>query len=143
MVFLLFLFICEQPFFCLANDSTSIHDITKIKKSSEYTAAESDDSSLTDLDNSDSSITTRIYRSTDNTIDLFNNDKNFNPTYEGDLINKGELINRKTHYSKNVRKITNVQKSNAKDFSLYPWILSIVFISFLIILFSYLKKNRI
>ena len=106
------------------------------------------ESVVDDLDESiDSNITTKIYKSTDSSAELLQNDSNIAPSIEADVINKKELIkNVLNHHPKVInREAINGIKNNKlignKPSLLLPVSLLVALIIILALIFKYLGRK--
>lgn len=110
--------------------------------------AESDDSFLNDLNNTnESSITTQIYKSTDPS-DVIQDKSNIDSFIEEDsVLSKEDLLGRK---NKNKNKIVNRKKkedepvpSPVNQTPILPWVFLIVLVSLLVVIFKFLFQKKI
>ena len=96
----------------------------------------------------DSNITTKVYKSTDPSYELLEDESEVDPTLESDLVSKEDLISM-YQYGKGKGKSKLVQRSKITDVKLatnenhiiYPWVISLVLILSLGFIFKFLIKK--
>lgn len=130
-----------------ANPSTE--DLKQKKKKEEEIAEKilkkNLNSSSENLLESDKDITTKIYKSSDLSNDLIDEEVNIQNSFEEDIINKDDLI--KNKLTKRDLETSISSSNNTRYIStsqmLLPWIILVSFISILAVLFKILNDNKI
>lgn len=126
------------------------NQLDKVSNTSENTSIEilEDNKSLDEDDLNDfdeSGITTKIYKSNDSALDLFdNNESMLDPTNENDILNKDELISMSKIIKRKTKKLM-IQKEpsalDSKTIVILPWIVSIVLMLLLTFIFKFLIQK--
>ena len=96
----------------------------------------------------ESDITTKIYRSTDNLNEVFNETKSeLDPTFDVDVINKEDLIGMPFDSKKKIIQRENLENGNTSkrniDNIYLPWILFTVILILFIIVVRVIKQVKI
>ncbi|OGI20563.1 MAG: hypothetical protein A3B68_05835 [Candidatus Melainabacteria bacterium RIFCSPHIGHO2_02_FULL_34_12] len=137
----------------LAKDSVQPVMSTQAQKSPQEVSSpdnrsnEVDESFLSDDELSDENITTKIYKSTDPSLDLLELDTNLDPSLENDVLTKDELLrrNKKNLKSKIIDK--NIEKYKALAINgngkFFPWVMLVILIIAVWGLFKVILKRKI
>ena len=134
-------FICSNP-----SDKTL--DISEDASENATVEILKDDNSSNedDLNNFDESgITTKIYKSDDPSVDLFdNNESMLDSTLESDILNKDELISMSKVINRKIKRFIFKKEPDAlgsRTISILPWLISIVLILLLTFIFKFLIQK--
>ena len=90
-------------------------------------------------------ITTKIYKSSDPSLDLFEDNSSLDPSVENDVLSKDELFqnNKKNkYYRRNKKTESNVINLSSKH-TMLPWLILISMVILLGVIFNYLKKKKL
>lgn len=107
-----------------------------------------DTDAINDDELPESDITTKIYRSTDNLNEVFNETKSeLDPTFDVDVINKEDLIGMPFDSKKKIIQRENLENGNTSkrniDNIYLPWILFTVILILFIIVVRVIKQVKI
>ena len=90
-------------------------------------------------------ITTKIYKSSDPSLDLLEDDSSLDPSIENDVLSKDELFqkNKKNkYYKRNKKTESNIINLPSKR-AMLPWLILISMVILLGVIFSFLKKKKL
>lgn len=108
-----------------------------------YFLVSNPDDEINELD--ESNITTEIYKSNDQSINLLEDKANTDPTIKSDILNKEELLNGNKSYkqklSKNNGKVSKISRSF--DSIILPWFIAVVLIAALSVVFKIVIKKKV
>ena len=94
----------------------------------------------------ESSITTKIYKSSDPELDLIKKEENIDPAIGDDVLTKEELLtmNKKYEY-KLLNSNENINRKTPRNIRsmLFPWFVSFILIGCLVLVFKFLVRKNV
>ena len=146
LLLLIIVFFSITPFYVFAQDKDILQNVDLMQAISQDPMDSNPD--LDDSDLPESDITTKIYRSTDNSNDAIDKSESaLEPALDVDVINKEDLINMYSDLKKKIilrKKDKNevASKSSSANY-LLPWVLFTVLVVLLFAFIKLIKRIRI
>lgn len=90
-------------------------------------------------------ITTKIYKSSDPSLDLIEDNSNLDPSIENDVLSKDELLQRskKDKYFRRTKKANSNMITLPSKRAMLPWLILVSMVVLLGVIFDFLKKKKL
>ncbi|GEM_PF-5857901 len=133
------------------SDTTGVVGVTVIK-----TEVKSDSENTEEINTKDylpneidelneDNITTKIYKSSDSSLDLIEDNSNLDPAIENDILSKDELLQRsnKNKYYRRTKKADSNLITLPSKRAMLPWLILMSMVVLLGVIFNFLKKKKL